>query len=385
MITPLNNNLNTDAEDKSSLLAYETRGAREAAKFYPDFLQYKDRARIVCNEHTQISQQAKQKKIEGVENDIEQQRQFIETKKQEIQKIESEKNKHQLELAGLSIAPSKAPFFITGSIVIFLGTALFLFYGLTLSSVIGTLVKSATDQMQGQQIQAAIPTLWDNFLKLPIFLKIISILLSVLPLGIGYLLQEYKQKKQWFGFIIIILFVFVLDVVIATVVEKQIYTQESLITEMKPFNQYISDSMFGSFGAIILLGFGAYLVWGMLLDSFLEKLNPQIHKTRVEQKIKSFDLPISILKNEIQNIESLIIEFKNKIKDLIETQIRVLDKEAEKELQKNLSNYTSGWEKYIIIYHGNDKQMTKAKIEELFSKKDEVIKEFYETFETKKQ
>jgi hypothetical protein len=239
--------------------------------------------------------------------------------------------------------------------------------------------------MQGNQIQAAIPTLWDNFLTLPLFLKIISILLAVLPLGIGYLLHEYKQKKQWLGFIIILLFVFILDVVIAFVVEKQIYTQESLLTEMKPFKEFINDNLLGSFGAIILLGFGAYFVWGMLLDSFLERLNPQIHKSRIEQIIKSYDLKIFNLKNGIQNTEGTISELKNKIRDLQESQIRVLDKEAEKELQKNLGDYTGGWQKLIVIYHGNDKQTAKTKVDELFLNKTEVIKEFYATFETTKQ
>jgi hypothetical protein len=335
----------------------------------------------VCNEHTQISQQARQKKIEGVENNIEQQKQIIENKKQEIQQIESEKNKLQDILASISVVQSNVPLFITGTLVIILGTALFLFYGLTLSGVIGTLIKSTGDQMQGNQMQAALPTLWDNFLNLPFFLKIISVLLAVLPLGIGYLLHEYKQKKQWLSFIAILLFVFILDIVIAFVVEKQIYSQESLLTNMPPFNEFISNSLLGSFGAIILLGFGAYFVWGMLLGSFLEKLNPQIHKSRIEQKIISCDLSISNLKNEIQNIEGTIIELKNKIKDLQESQIRVLDKEAEKELHKHLTDYTSGWVKYIVMYHGNDKQMANAKVEELHLKKDEVIKEFYATFE----
>jgi len=60
MTTYIDGDLTTQADHKSSLLSYETRGFREAI-FYPDFLQYKAKAKIVCNEHTKIRRSSQRK------------------------------------------------------------------------------------------------------------------------------------------------------------------------------------------------------------------------------------------------------------------------------------------------------------------------------------
>ncbi len=378
-----NENLPTSADDKSSDIHFDTRGYREATKFYPNFHQFRDKLKIVCNDHTKISDSAKQKITDSIQENINQQLGLIDYKENEINSKELEKNKLLEELSKIDIEKNNLTLIISGSIVVILGIALFLFYGLTLSGVVGTLVRSSTNQMQ-DDIQATLPTLWDNFVTLPFILKIISILLAVLPLGIGFLIHEYKQKKQWTAFLSILIFVFILDVVIAFVVEKQIYSQESLLSELPPFNEYLIDNILGTFGAIILLGFGAYFVWGMLLDTFLTGLNPKLLTRKTETKINILNSKITQLKSDIENINTKIDNLKEEIKKLVDSRIAVFDDDSRKTFEKNLTDYTSGWERHIVNYHGGDRVTSKAKVEELHSIKKEIIADFYSQFESKK-
>lgn len=379
MADPSDQSSTTEADDKSSLIHYETRGARDAITFYAGskLIQYKVKARLVCYEHTKESEKEKQKKVDNLQKTIDEKARLIAEREQEIERKEIESKNYQEELERVEIDKDIVNLSISGSIVIVLGAALFLFYILTLSGVIGALLGSNDEQLLGSQSQITVPNLWDKFLFLPLYLKVISILIAVLPLGIGYLLQGYKHKKRWGSFYSLLASVFVLDMLIAFVVEQQIYNQESLITELPSFAQYIKDHILGTFGAIIILGFGAYVVWGILLESFFEHLSPQATRAKMERKAKRLSAEMADLKTQVKALEADIDGTRDRIRKVQDSKTIDIDDIAKKELEKNLSDYTAGWQKLIDIYHGYDSSTKEDRIMQLHELRQEVLKEFY--------
>jgi hypothetical protein len=359
-------------ESSSKNNSYLTRGFRDASSQQGNLNAFRSKAsEEICNEHIIDSEKQKKKEIEKKENELAQLNRKIDQDKKDINKKEDERNKLQEENEPKN-PPDKLSLYILGAIVVILGVALFLFYGLTISGVINTLIRS---NEQTSQTQATIPTLWDNFITLPFYLKIISILLSILPIGIGYLIHMYKKQKQWLFLLIILIFVFILDVVIAFVVEKQIYGQEALFTELPPFKDYVMQNVLGTFGAIILLGFGAYVIWGLLFDSFILQLNPQFGKDKNKKRLKTSDTEIDLLKNQVKESQQLIELIEKSLVDLHNSAILYCNR---RELETHLAEYSSGWTQFFNGYY--DRPTADQTISELYKIKDEVITAFCARF-----
>lgn len=277
-------------DDKNEMgIVYKKRGYSTAAEMGGGINSFRNSARSTASEIVKNDSSSSKE-----ENDKERTRknESITSLRDEIkireEKIEIERQ-HKTTIERIYVG--KVKLWLTTIVAVGLGLALYGFYWLTIANVIHHLTIPVAPGLMTQTMN--LQTLWNNFIELPVLLIVLCGFFAFFPLAIGLVLVQRKgeaHNKTWMqyaGVIGTLLFVFALDFLIALVIEKQLYDYDSLIRKVGDFATYVLKDILGTFGAILFLGFGAYVIWGEIIIIFFKIKDSETHMRICESEIST--------------------------------------------------------------------------------------------------
>ena len=258
----------------------------------------------------QAENQTIQNDIDQKNNVIEQTKDSIEDKQNEIARLES----------GHKSPITRFKFWFSLSIVILLAGYIFVFYGsVAYLAFYGDKVMQETDVMPVFYPQAFSLGWSEN-----VFMGLFEILLPTIFLGLGFLIHSSSNRDvvtksidrimpvlKVLGLYVI---TFLLDAVLAYKVteewadaQRPFAENPSLFPEPVTIGWCIQQT---TFWLIIGFGFVAYIIWGMVFSNMLDFYDELTSNTN---PIRALRRDIAALKSEIQRIQAEITPLRNKI------------------------------------------------------------------------
>lgn len=297
------------------------------------------------------------------------QRENNDTKEKDIKPKEDAIKRLTFELSDIDLHPEKYEIesefsligFLIGSVLLLLlSIYLIIFYS---SSSYSAFVKNLGTDLQSTVSDQGIsvlfntifdPNAWYEASEAGSFALLMTILFPTVFVSMGFLLHVFSSKKQhtshkFLRMGSLLLVVLAADIIIAYKITEGIYEAKFLtgLTEATwKFSMVWEDV---NFYLVILAGFAAYIIWGILLNYVIEENKNRRYvrgaKKRRQDEIKNLEL-------EIKKSESLINENENttntneaeigKLERLLKAQIISLD-----DLFSKLDTYFNGWSGYI--------------------------------------
>ncbi|TPG42057.1 EscU/YscU/HrcU family type III secretion system export apparatus switch protein [Flavobacterium pectinovorum] len=170
-----------------------------------------------------------------------------------------------------------------------------------------------------------------------------GVLVTTIPfvfMGLGYVIhmvQKGKGIKNIFRMIALFTTTFLFDALLAYQIEKKIY-EFNKTTDSSPYNLNIALGE-AEFWMIIFAGFVVYIIWGLVFD-FVMKEFENIDKIRAFIRGK---------KENLINLDTLKIEYTNKINDFKEQLITITGKISE--LQSKIDGFVFPVKEYLHYHH----------------------------------
>ncbi len=303
-------------------------------------------------------------------------REINDIKEKEIKPKKDTINRLNFEFSDIELHPEKYEIesefrlsgFIIGSVLsVLLSIYLIIFYS---SSSYSAFVKNLGLELQssvsGHDITVLFNTIFDpmalhNASKSGTFGLFWTILFPVIFVAMGFLLHVFSTRKQSNSQKIIrtgslLSVVFGADVIIAYKITMGIYEAKyltGLVADKWKVSMVIKDV---NFYLVILAGFAAYLIWGVLLNYVMEEYkNSRYVKVAKKQRQEQ----VSNLEHEIQKLESTINNDADtintndakigKLENLLHAQIISLD-----DLYSTFDTFFSGWTNFITQRYRDD-------------------------------
>ena len=243
----------------------------------------------------------------------------------ERQKEELGKEKDNLEKQS-GITSSLTPLIVLGVSLFLLTALVFAFYYYVGRATIVPMLSEALGIMQS--------------------VKPLSVLFPFIALAYGVIIHLFfkliKQNNDWLqktGYILSLIGVlavaFWLDVVMGTEMSKQAHIKAFNLGQTSIEWQNSMAWKDNHFYIVLILGFVSYIIWGIMLSSFLS--HPNFNKP---EEIKKLSQKIFDITNDIETIKLNIIKVKNEIENL---QKEITTK------QIDLNNYKTGGSVYYNI------------------------------------
>jgi len=323
----------------------------------------------VCNK---LTKKLTPEQITNIDNKVERisfnisnkQKKIDELNKKEILSLNTEKNRLLEEIESIESGKSKFKHElnydpITWSIQAFVCVILFfyivIFY---ISATYSAFYSNPLEEIQqsgsgfsSEQLSTVLKSIFNpNALKLA-KKDTVSFLFVILSPAIficlGLLVHISLQRKQYKILTSILAGTFIFDSVLSYNICKNLYEFKYLIKLTNTEWNWINAIRTSEFYTIILFGFVAYVVWGVLFYFVMEAINQpsliEIRKNKIKAigfKLKEFDKIIYKLNDEIENYNKSILKYKQKKKENLQ------DLSIEK-LEKYISYFMRGWRKYI--------------------------------------
>lgn len=185
-----------------------------------------------------------------------------------------------------------------------------------------------------------------------VFTGVLILTLPFLFLGLGYIIDEFRSRKdklKAFKIGLIIFVTFIFDVILAYRIDQAIYDGRRLNSfNPEQFPEFTLSYALTSveFWLIIFAGFVAYLIWGLVFSFVMEayEKTDQIH-TAVKaerEKIRNLQGEVTDKESEVGKLEYLIGENKREIEKLNES-INHSDFIDYKELENRVMQFFDGW------------------------------------------
>ncbi|MEX2363782.1 MAG: hypothetical protein WD597_09165, partial [Balneolaceae bacterium] len=255
----------------------------------------------------------------------------------------------------------KVAYYIGLVILIFITVYLFVFYS---SASFSAFFKEFTSQA-GVAASIFDPQALTNALSDGFFELVLITTIPFLFLGLGYLIDQFKNQAGFTKFIKIgaLIFVtFIFDAILAYEITEKIERLNAEASFTETFNYSIAAaSQSVSFWLIIFAGFVAYLIWGLVFSFVMEAYEKLdlVHSAVKIKKDEIFDQKqkISLLEVEKKKMEYLIDDNQTEVEKLrqILSQTHFIDY---KEIENRLMQFLNGWLEWM---NGNRKDENQQK------------------------
>ncbi|MFN9711072.1 MAG: hypothetical protein ACK55K_06655 [Bacteroidota bacterium] len=186
--------------------------------------------------------------------------------------------------------------------------------------------------------------------------------LGVIPHSIMASNTSYKTIKV-ISFLLVTL---VIESLIAYKIDKSLhFVQTQISVDSSEWNWYTSPNFY----LVLAFGFGAYLLWGALLELAIHEWNKRDVDAKASLIIKKLKEDIKVLVAEINRLQEEIIKFEgemNRLKQEIENLKKQMNHTIMNpdELKRNLESYFSGWLRFLSGASASDE--LKQKCQEIF-------------------
>lgn len=145
-------------------------------------------------------------------------------------------------------------------------------------------------------------------------------LLPMVFIGLGLLIHKFVENKQYFWLFLVIIFNFFVDFLFAFSIENKISRlMISMDLPTKPF--YFNENFY----MVLVLGFGAYLIWGFIYHFFMLEHEKKLPRQAKEQQLKDIQEHMDEKENEILELDGDIASLREKKRQLSERIRKVKD------------------------------------------------------------
>lgn len=260
------------------------------------------------------------------------------------------------------------PFVIGAFITILLTFYLFVFYSSTGYSAFYGIQK-------GISVGIINPDVFSHALERGGGIIAAIILFPVIFLGLGFLIHDALDKKQYGMISILLLFTLLADILMGYKISENLYTlafNEGRVNEQWQFSMIWSDI---NFYLVLMLGFVVYVIWGALLHYTLTKYRDIQPDKVLELKLENLDGKISEQKIELHDIltktnslkatvNTLDNEIDQKERDVIGYKNGVIPVDTAK-LRSIVGQFMKGWFEYIKFMFKDDENKIKELTEQV--------------------
>jgi len=296
------------------------------------------------------------KDIENSRNDMVRLSEEVKELEDEINEIKSGKNKKLFDEE-----KTFDPIGISLNLVIciFLIIYIFIFYSSAIySCVFGNLSQTVEDFFSNNSNEMHLlfnsvfnPKAFSIAIQNP-YVFLFVLFAPMVFIAFGILLHEFIQKKKYSLIPLVILVTLIFDIIIAYKISKDINDGKVLVGLIESNWNWTNIFMDNDFYLVIMLGFVAYIVFGIVFHFLMEKINKpspiQIRKDEIKQKKNK----ITEMGEQIQKSEKQIINYNAEEKKL------KLRKEGvalpENFVKAKVSDFMLGWHQYINSYGGKN-------------------------------
>ncbi len=339
--------------------------------------------RILQLESEVVQEEAKKNELQG---DINAQKEIIDSNRERTQELELERIELKKGDRDDEATSELAPFIIASFIALLLTLYLFLFYSSTGFSVfygidtdIAGFINSDVFSMAKDKGNGAL---------------IFVILFPVIFLAVGFVLHSFlennklrkkrNKRPRVLGIILILLVTFVADSIIGYKISEGVHINAfnmGLVKDVWEFDMIYTDV---NFYLILILGFVAYVIWGVLLNYVLSHPYLKSYSERTKLLIENLNERIKSLRDEqsdnmskMHRLESELETVNGRIsaknKDIIGYKGNVIPVDIAL-LKASIGEFMGGYQVYTTNSLGNTPE-TKALIQKALEIQDKWLKE----------
>jgi hypothetical protein len=356
--------------------AYKTAGLNEGnpASLKAN-LQWITEGHIVDEGYSEQEHLLGKKKVENSIRDKELEKQKFESEKETAENVkipavkeQMKETKEEIQQVKIDSADKKIAsdfqsirYYTYVTLVVFLSVYLVFFYASAINSAFfrnaSTLISTA-----GQDITMLLDSIFDTK---GIFVWNTSLLFTYLGaflfFGIGLLPHgilsgDNKNRKVYAG--LLIAAAFIADAALAYKIDKGIHDLKVMAGLPDADWRFYSSI---NFYLVLLFGFCAYLVWGMMYELTIKEKSKKNTDIKAQIIIADLKKQLNEQKSELQDLQVRVSELEGDIEG-IKIQLAILKKDLESamvnpdELKRNLTSFYKGWLQFLNGCEGLDVQ-----------------------------
>ncbi|MFC3809780.1 hypothetical protein [Lacihabitans lacunae] len=177
------------------------------------------------------------------------------------------------------------------------------------------------------------------------------ILLLIFAILLDYIHSNYEGWRKIVGLISAGLITLVLDAFIAYKIENTNYEMKKLMGIEDPSHVWYLSS---DFYIVLIMGFVATLVWGILLIAFKKELQKTDYKKVIGIEMSYVKKQISELKDEISKLELILQDLETRLRKILLDIKKLGDRKSDMrisipELERYIAKFFDGWMEVVAV------------------------------------
>ncbi len=181
------------------------------------------------------------------------------------------------------------------------------------------------------------------------------ILLLMFAFVLDYLIHELKGNKRIATIVTLIVITFILDGFIAYKIENTNFEMKKLMGIDDASHHWYASS---DFYIVLIMGFVATLIWGILLTAFKQELGKTDFIKVVALEIEFLRKKIADIKNQIEALELDLVDISTKIKKTLIEIKKLRERKRDlkisiPELERYITKFYDGWMQVVTIIPDN--------------------------------
>lgn len=181
------------------------------------------------------------------------------------------------------------------------------------------------------------------------------ILLLMFAFVLDYLMSELNGLKRIATVVTLIVVTFILDGFIAYKIENTNFEMKKLMGIEDTSHHWYASS---DFYIVLIMGFVATLIWGILLTAFKQELGKTDFIKVVALEIEYLRTKIADFKNQIETLELDLVDIATKIKKISLEIKKLRDRKRDlkisiPELERYITKFYDGWMQVVTIIPDN--------------------------------
>lgn len=304
--------------------------------------------------------------ITAIETQIKTKEQNLDNLSKKQQKIADDIKEKNDQLSHLNSDPHtvnsglKVQMILGLIIIVLLTIYLFIFYSSTI--YMGFVMPSESDEALLSKAlfnPQALPNAWDDGVSEFCFV----LLMPVIFLALGFLFHFFKANHGIKGMIkagLLLIVTFLFDCLLAYKIGETLYNTW-VLSQLGTQNKYSISSAINdpNTWAVILCGFIAYLIWGLVFDQVVTAYEEKTtHKSEIKsltKQINDYQKELKILDNQEADLKSDIINLEGQKKQK-EQMLNANVVFSEIEIKEDLNDFFAGWLVVMKTVNPNDIQ-----------------------------